>query len=162
MGNIKNRVLLIEEIQFSPIKTERITMRSKKPILLVEDDQVDAMTVKRALKDINVTNRLDIVGDGEEALGFLGEEKNEKPCIILLDLNMPRMNGIEFLKIVKQDDFLKQIPVLVLTTSQEEQDKVESFKLGVAGYMVKPVDYLQFVEVVRAIDLYWTLSELPN
>jgi CheY-like chemotaxis protein len=120
------------------------------------------MTIKRALRDINVTNSLDIAGNGEEALSFLSNEKNEKPSIILLDLNMPKMNGIEFLKIVKQDDLLKRIPVIVLTTSKEEQDRVESFKLGVAGYMIKPVDYLQFVEVMRTINMYWTLSELPT
>ena len=137
-------------------------MRNNKPILLVEDDRVDALTVKRALKELKVTNRLDVVGNGEEALAFLRDEKNEKPGIILLDLNMPRMNGIEFLKIAKQDAGLKRIPVVVLTTSKEEEDKVDSFNLGVAGYMIKPVDYLQFVEVVRTIELYWTLSELPE
>jgi CheY-like chemotaxis protein len=137
-------------------------MRNAKPILLVEDDQVDAMTVKRALKDLNVTNRLDISNHGEEALNFLRNDRNQKPGIILLDLNMPRMNGIEFLKIVKRDESFKRIPVVVLTTSKEEQDRIESFELGVAGYMIKPVDYLQFVEVMRAIDMYWTLSELAE
>jgi CheY-like chemotaxis protein len=136
-------------------------MKSDKPILLVEDDRVDAMTVQRALKDLKVMNRLDIAGDGEEALAFLRDPANERPCLILLDLNMPRMNGIEFLEVIKQDEVLKRIPVVVLTTSAEEQDKLDSFSLGVAGYMVKPVDYGQFVEVVRTIDLYWTLSELP-
>lgn len=137
-------------------------MRSSKPILLVEDDNVDAMTVTRALKEINVTNRLDITNNGEEALAFLRNPEHEKPGIILLDLNMPKMNGIEFLQVAKNDTDLKKIPVVVLTTSKEEQDKVDSFNLGVAGYMIKPVDYLQFVEVVRTIDLYWTLSELPD
>ncbi len=137
-------------------------MRSTKPILLVEDDRVDVMTIKRALKEIRVTNRLDIAGDGMEALEFLRDPENEMPCIILLDLNMPRMNGVEFLEMVKQDEILKKIPVVVLTTSTEEQDKVDSFSLGVAGYMVKPVDYGQLVEVTRVIDLYWTLSELPT
>jgi CheY-like chemotaxis protein len=136
-------------------------VKNNKPILLVEDDRVDAMTVKRALKELKVTNRLDIAGNGEEALAFLKDEKNEKPGIILLDLNMPRMNGIEFLEIVKEDAILKRIPVVMLTTSKEEQDKIHSFDLGVAGYMIKPVDYLQFVEAIRTIDLYWTLSELP-
>ena len=137
-------------------------MRSSKPILLIEDDQADAMTVKRALKEIKVTNRLDIANDGEEALTFLKNPENEKPGIILLDLNMPRMNGIEFLKIAKKDEGLKKIPVVVLTTSKEDQDKIDSFNLGVAGYMIKPVDYHKFVEVVKTIDLYWTLSELPD
>jgi len=136
-------------------------MRDSATILLVEDDRVDAMTVKRALKDINACNPLRVVGNGEEALDFLRDETNPRPGIILLDLNMPRMNGIEFLKIAKQDDQLKQIPVIVLTTSREERDRLESFNLSVAGYMIKPVDYLQFVDVMRAINLYWTLSELP-
>ncbi len=136
-------------------------MRSRQPILLVEDDVVDAMTVARALRDINVTNELHVAGNGEEALDFLRDPSNDIPCIILLDLNMPRMNGIEFLHVVKQDDALKRIPVVVLTSSREEQDRLDSFNLGVAGYMLKPVDYQQFVETVRTIDLYWTLSELP-
>ncbi|MFH1150959.1 MAG: response regulator [Actinomycetota bacterium] len=137
-------------------------MRSDKPILLVEDDLVDRMTVERALKEIHVANRLDMVSDGQEALDFLRDPAREKPGIILLDLNMPRMSGIEFLQVIKQDDILKRIPVVVLTTSKDERDRVDSFNLGVAGYMIKPVDYMQFVEVVKAIDLYWTLSELPD
>jgi CheY-like chemotaxis protein len=136
-------------------------MRNKRPILLVEDDQVDAMTVKRALKEIKVTNPVKLAGNGEEALDFLKDKENDKPNIILLDLNMPKMNGIEFLKVVKNDEAMKKIPVVVLTTSREDQDRVESFSLSVAGYMVKPVDYVKFVDVVKAIDLYWTLSELP-
>lgn len=135
-------------------------MRRDKPILLVEDDEVDQMTVKRALKDIHITNHLDIKGDGEEALEFLKDDRNQKPGIILLDLNMPRMNGIEFLSVIKKDPELMRIPVVVLTTSVEEQDKVNSYNLGVSGYMLKPVDYSQFVEVVKTIDLYWTLSEI--
>jgi len=136
-------------------------MKSNKPILLVEDDEVDVMTVKRSLKDLKVINRLDVAGNGEEAVEFLNEPRNDFPCLILLDINMPRMNGIEFLKIIKQDDRLKRIPVVVLTSSREEQDKMDSFGLGIAGYMVKPADYQKFVEVIRAIDFYWTLSESP-
>jgi len=137
-------------------------MRNSKPILLVEDDSVDAMTVKRAFKDLKVLNSLVHTTNGEEALAYLRDESNKKPCVILLDLNMPKMNGIEFLKIVKADDALKKIPVVVLTTSKEESDIVDSFKLSVAGYIVKPVDYKKFVEAIRAIELYWTLSELPD
>jgi CheY-like chemotaxis protein len=137
-------------------------MRGRKPILLVEDDVVDAMTVERALRDLSIANRLEIVDDGEAALDFLNDPKNQKPCIILLDLNMPRMNGIEFLEIVKRDKSLKGIPVVILTTSKEERDKALSFDLGVVGYIVKPADYMQFIEAVRTIDLYWTLSEIPG
>lgn len=136
-------------------------MKNHKSILLVEDDRVDAMTVKRALKEIKVTNHLAHVENGEEALAYLNDVTQEKPCIILLDLNMPRMNGIEFLNIVKKDDAVKNIPVIVLTTSKDEGDRLESFNLSVAGYMVKPVDYLQFVEVMRTIQAYWSLSEMP-
>lgn len=134
---------------------------TNKPILLVEDDQVDTMTVKRALKEIHVTNPLIHLENGEEAVHYLRDSEREKPCIILLDLNMPIMNGIEFLQVVKHDDYLRRIPVVVLTTSEEQQDKVNSFNLGVAGYMAKPVDYRQFVEVMRSIDAYWTISEMP-
>ena len=133
-----------------------------KSILLVEDDQVDVMTVKRALKEIHVTNPVVNLENGEEALKYLRDPKSEKPCIILLDLNMPIMNGIEFLQVAKQDAQLRRIPVVVLTTSEEQQDKVNSFDLGVAGYMAKPVDYRQFVEVMRTIDAYWTISEVPQ
>jgi len=137
-------------------------MRSSKPILLVEDDRVDTMTVKRALKDLKVTNQLICTINGEEALEYLRNDSNKKPCVILLDLNMPKMNGVEFLRIAKADETLKKIPVVVLTTSEEEQDVVESFDLGVAGYIVKPTNYKKFVEAIRAVDLYWTLSELPD
>ena len=137
-------------------------MRSSKPILLVEDDREDAMTVGLALKDLKVTNRLIHTVNGEEALEYLRSESNKKPCVILLDLKMPKMDGIEFLKIAKADEGLKKIPVVMLTTSKEEQDVVESFKLGVAGYIVKPADYKKFVEAIRTINLCWTLSELPN
>jgi CheY-like chemotaxis protein len=137
-------------------------MKDTRPILLVEDDKVDAMAVMRAIKDLKIRNPLETVGDGEQALEFLRNPDNDLPCLILLDINMPRMNGIEFLKVAKKDDKLRRIPVVVLTTSKEDQDKFDSFDLGVAGYMIKPADYLKFVEVVRAVDYYWTISEIPS
>jgi len=130
--------------------------------LLVEDDREDAMTVGPVLKDLKVTNRLIHAVNGEEALECLKSESNKKPCVILLDLKMPKMDGIEFLKIVEADEGLKKIPVVMLTTSKQEQDVVESFKLSVAGYIVKPADYKKFVDAIRTINLCWTLSELPN
>jgi CheY-like chemotaxis protein len=138
-----------------------LKMRNLMPILLVEDDQVDAMTVKRALKDLNVTNPLVHKLNGEEALEYLRNDGNKKLCVALLDLNMPKMNGIEFLKIIKADEELKKIPVVVLTTSEDTQDKLETFGLSIAGYIVKPADYKKFVEAIRTVNLYWTLSELP-
>ncbi|MES2295538.1 MAG: response regulator [Pseudomonadota bacterium] len=134
---------------------------TNKPILLVEDDQVDVMTILRALKEIHVANPVVNMENGEAALEHLRAAGTERPCIILLDLNMPIMNGIEFLQKIKADDAFKQIPVIVLTTSEEQQDKVNSFSLGVAGYMAKPVDYRRFVDMMRSIDLYWTISEMP-
>lgn len=136
-----------------------------KPILLVEDDQIDMMTVKRALNDLHVTNRVAHVENGEEALTYLNDPASERPCLILLDLNMPVMGGIEFLRVardVNADPRIKRIPVVVLTTSEEQQDKVESFNLGVAGYIRKPVDYQRFVETMRTINAYWTVSEMPE
>ena len=137
-------------------------MRNTKPVMLVEDDSIDAMTVKRFLNDLGVKTLLVRSTNGEEALEYLREENNEMPCIILLDLNMPKMNGIEFLKIIKDDDRLKKIPVIVLTTSKEDRDVVDSFELSVAGYMIKPVDYKQFLEAMRTLHMYWSLSRLPE
>lgn len=143
-------------------------MRNNVPILLVDDDQVDIMTVQRAFKRNNILDPLFVVGNGREALDFLKHqgpysdpEKFPRPGIILLDLNMPVMNGIEFLKVIKLDESLKKIPVIVLTTSKEENDRVESFNLSVAGYIIKPVEFEKFVEAIRVLNLYWTLSELP-
>ena len=137
-------------------------MKSTKTVLLVEDDAIDAMTVQRAFKDLKLTNALDHVTNGEEALDYLRNTSPELPCVILLDLNMPRMNGVEFLRVAKADPDLKRIPVVVLTTSTEDSDVIDSYKLCVAGYIVKPVDYKKFVEAIRTIDLYWTISELPT
>ncbi|MEM1205656.1 MAG: response regulator [Acidobacteriota bacterium] len=136
-------------------------MRSNKPLLLVEDDEVDVLTVKRALRDLGISNSLLVAGNGEDALSLLRDPATPRPSLILLDLNMPRMNGIEFLREGRRDATLRGIPVVVLTTSNQDQDIFEGFDLNVAGYMLKPVDYKKFVEVMRAIDSYWTLSELP-
>jgi len=137
-------------------------VRDCKPILLLEDDTVDAMTVKRALKDLKVLNPLVRTANGEEALAYLQDDNNAEPCVILLDLNMPKMNGIEFLKIAKTDEKLKKIPAVVLTTSKDDQDRILAFQLNVAGFIIKPVDYKKFVEAMRVINMYWVLSELPN
>jgi CheY-like chemotaxis protein len=137
-------------------------MQNNKSILLVEDDQIDAMTVKRAFKDLNICNPLNVVGNGLEAINYLENEENQKPCILLLDLNMPKMNGIEFLRTAREKGILSKIPVVVLTTSAEDQDRIDGYDLGIAGYMIKPVDYMKFVEIIRTINLYWTISKLPD
>ena len=137
-------------------------MKNNRPLLLVEDDRIDAMTVQRAVKDLKITNPVKHVSNGVEGIEYLRNHVNQKPCIVLLDLNMPKMNGIEFLNLVKSDDDLKKIPVVVLTTSNADRDRSESFSLGIAGYMIKPVDYKRFVDVIREIEMYWSLSELPD
>jgi CheY-like chemotaxis protein len=137
-------------------------MKGTETVLLVEDDHVDVLSVKRAFKELKITNPLQVVGNGEAGLEWLRNEHNPKPCLILLDLNMPRMNGLEFLKIKKSDETLRRIPVIVLTSSKGEQELLETFDHGVAGYMVKPANYLQLVEVMRVIDLYWNISEIPG
>jgi len=136
-------------------------MRGTKPVLLLEDDRVDVLSVSRAFKELKIANPLQVVGNGEEGLRYLRDEDNPRPCLILLDLNMPRMNGLEFLKLIKNDEELKKIPVVVLTNSKGDEDMLQSYRYGVAGYIVKPANYLQFIEVVRVIDLYWTISEIP-
>ena len=136
--------------------------KQKRPILLVEDDEIDAMSVQDAFQDNEISNPLVHARTAKEALEMLRDGKISRPLIILLDLNLPGINGIEFLKEIKQDDVLKLIPVIVLTTSKQNSDKVESYKQGVAGYMVKPVNYAQFLNTIRIIDSYWSLSEQPE
>lgn len=136
-------------------------MRSKEPVLLVEDDVVDAMTVSRSFRELSIGNEVVHRVNGVEALEYL-KETDRPPCLILLDINMPKMNGIEFLERVKKSSSHRRIPVVVLTTSNDQRDKLEAYNLGVAGYMLKPVDYRQFVSVVKEIDSYWTVSELPS
>lgn len=137
-------------------------MRNSKPILLVEDDHVDVIMIERAFKKLNVSNPLVNSSDGKEALDYLRNYGNIGPCLILLDLNMPKMNGLEFLKVVKADEQLKEIPIVVLTTSDDPLDIKESFRLGVAGYMTKPADSNKFIEKIEGLNHYWTLSELPD
>ncbi len=136
-------------------------------ILLVEDEPADAHLVRSALKENKVLCNLHHVLDGVEAMAFLKREGEyqsaAQPDLILLDLNMPRMNGREFLAAVKADDELRPIPVVVLTTSDVERDVVASYKLGAAGYITKPVDMDQFVDAIRQLDNYWfVLARLPK
>ncbi len=131
-------------------------------ILLVEDDEVDVMTVKRAFRQNHITNPLFVASDGAEALEQLrGNELPKGRRIVLLDLNMPRMNGIEFLQELRSDKELAATPVVVLTTSNDDQDKVKAYNLNVAGYLVKPVTFTNFCELMVALNKYWSLVELP-
>lgn len=134
--------------------------------LLVEDDQVDVKTVQRAFKKCNISNTLYFAGNGEEALKMLrGEEGVDAvpfPQIILLDLNMPKMNGIEFLQELRNDPDLKSISVFVLTTSDEDRDKIAAYDLNVSGYVLKPIKFDQFLETVKTLESYWTLCQFPE
>ncbi len=131
-------------------------------ILLVEDDEVDVMNVRRAFERNNVSNPLFVAGNGLEALEML--RSNEIPKerrLILLDLNMPKMNGIEFLQALRADPELASLPVVVLTTSNDDQDKIDAYNLNVAGYLLKPVTFSNFCERMATLDKYWTLVEMP-
>ncbi|MGF1635062.1 MAG: response regulator [Phycisphaerae bacterium] len=135
-------------------------------ILLVEDDEIDVMNVQRAFTRNNVTNPLYVASNGLEALEILRGNGAIPPMprerrIVLLDLNMPKMNGTEFLRELRADDNLRSTTVIVLTTSDEERDKFEAYNLNVAGYIVKPVTMPAFVEIMATLNKYWTVSELP-
>jgi CheY-like chemotaxis protein len=136
-------------------------------ILLVEDDEVDVMNVKRAFKKNNISNPLYVASNGLEALEMLRSHNGrpskvpERRRLILLDLNMPKMGGIEFLQVLRSDPELKGIPVVVLTTSNQDQDRVEAYKLNVAGYLLKPVTFSNFLETMATLNKYWMLCELP-
>lgn len=136
-------------------------MNALDPILVVDDDDVDVMTVQMALDELSVTNPLARAADGEEALGYLRNSESTPPGLILIDLNMPRMNGIELLGIIKADEVFKRIPAVVLTTSSADRDVKRSFELGAAGYMLKPVGYEQFLDIMRTLHVYWIYSEAP-
>jgi len=131
-------------------------------ILLVEDDEVDVMNVRRAFAKNHITNPLFVVGDAIEALRKLrsGEIPQDRR-IILLDLNLPRMNGIEFLRELRKDAALSSTPVVVLTTSNDEGDRIDAYHLNVAGYLLKPVTFTAFCDLMAALNKYWTLVEMP-
>ena len=138
-------------------------------ILLVEDNPTDAELTLRALKKNNLANRVQVVTDGAEALEFIfasgvyeGRDINHRPRVILLDLKLPKVDGLEVLRKIKSDERTRDIPVVVLTSSKEEKDRVESYRLGVNSYIVKPVDFNQFTKAVSELGLYWLLlNELP-
>jgi CheY-like chemotaxis protein len=133
-------------------------------ILLVEDDEIDVMNVQRAFKKNNIANPLHVAGNGIEALAMLRDASSAIPKdrrLILLDLNMPRMGGIEFLRELRADPELRSAPVVVLTTSNDDKDRVEAYNLNVAGYILKPVTLASFIETMATLNKYWMLSEFP-
>lgn len=136
-------------------------MNKNKKIMLIEDDYVDALTIKRAFRDIKVENELIIAEDGEKALEML-KDMQEYPQVIILDLNMPKLSGVEFLKIIKKDENLSIIPVVIMTTSKEDEDKLNCYKNGISGYIEKPIDYNEFLEILKIVYDYWMINEFPR
>jgi CheY-like chemotaxis protein len=131
-------------------------------ILLIEDDQVDVMNVQRAFSRSKIANPLQVAGNGVEALEKLrGGEVPLHRLLILLDLNMPCMNGIEFLRELRRDAELRHLPVVVLSTSDDERDRIEAYHLNVAGYIVKPVTFQNFCDAMGTLNKYWQLVEMP-
>jgi CheY-like chemotaxis protein len=138
-----------------------------KRILLVEDNEHDIELTLAALESHNVANEVDVARDGAEALDFLyrrgifADRSKELPVVILLDLKMPRVDGLEVLRQVKEDPELKKIPVVMLTSSREEQDLVRSYELGVNAYVVKPVNFQQFMDSVKQLGCFWAVINEP-
>ncbi len=137
------------------------------PILLVEDNPDDVILTKRALKDANIANDVIVARDGVEALECLrgegaheGRDTSIMPEVILLDLKMPRMGGLELLKMIRSDESTKLLPVVILTSSKEERDVIESYNLGANSYIQKPVDFDQFAVAVKQLGLYWLLVNI--
>ena len=138
-------------------------------IILIEDNPADVELTLRALKRNRISNRIIVLKDGEEALDFFfarGSYKNrpdQQPKLILLDLKLPKVDGLEVLRVLKSDPKLKMIPVVVLTSSRQETDMVKSYQIGVNSYIVKPVEFEQFVKAIKELGLYWLLlNELPK
>jgi DNA-binding response OmpR family regulator len=136
-------------------------------ILLVEDDPKDVELTLTALEEYNLANEVLVVGDGEDALDYLhcrgafGTRTQGNPAVMLLDLKLPKVDGLEVLKEIKSDEKLKVIPVVVLTSSREEKDMVASYQLGVNAYVVKPVDFHEFVNAIKELGVFWAIINEP-
>jgi CheY-like chemotaxis protein len=143
-------------------------MAKIKRILLAEDNPNDVELTLAALQDCRLSNEVEVVRDGADALDYIyhrGPKYSTRgtglPCVILLDLKMPRLDGLQVLRQIKSDPSLRQIPVVMLTSSREEKDLVESYELGVNAFVVKPVDFDQFVHAIRTLGMFWALVNEP-
>lgn len=136
-------------------------------VLLVEDDEVDVMNVQRAFRRNNIRNPLYVAHNGLDALNMLRGMATPDAAVpqdrrvVLLDINMPKMNGLEFLRELRRDETLKTTPVVVLTTSDADQDRLEAYQLNVAGYILKPITFTTFAEVIASLNHYWAICEIP-
>lgn len=142
-------------------------MNSLKRILLVEDNEADVELTLEALKENNLANEVVVVRNGEEALDFLfrrgkfSDRTPDNPAVILLDLKMPKVDGLQVLKTLKSEERLKRIPVVMLTSSREESDTLQSYSLGVNAYVVKPVDFKEFLGAVKQLGVFWGFVNEP-
>lgn len=128
-------------------------------ILLIEDDEIEVMKFNRVLSALKLSHKIVEANNGEEAIEIL-KVKEVVPDIIVLDLNMPKINGIEFLRILKADDYLKYIPAIILTTSSNRKDILECYRIGIAGYVIKPLKYPDYVDRITKLIEYWSSNEL--
>jgi len=128
-------------------------------ILLLEDDMIEVMKLNRTISSLKLNHKIIEANNGEDALKLL-ENRDELPDIILLDLNMPKINGIEFLSILKKDPILQYLPTIILTTSNNQKDLLECYKLGIAGYILKPLKYEEYVSKMEKLLAYWSINEL--
>jgi CheY-like chemotaxis protein len=155
------------DLKFVPDQAREEHMIDLKMILLVEDSPNDVELTIKALTNHHLANEVALVRDGEEALDYLyrrgpyAERPAGNPAVILLDLKLPKVSGLEVLRQIRSDDHLKQIPVVVLTSSQEEGDRTESYKLGVNAYVVKPIDFHRFVDAVKIVGVFWAVLNEP-
>lgn len=142
-------------------------MHELKRILLVEDNANDVELTLRAFKKYNLVNEVVVTRDGVEALDFLkrkgkyNDRPKGNPEVILLDIKLPKLNGLELLKLIRSDEDLKYIPVIILSSSKQDKDLIDSYKLGVNAYVVKPVDFHEFVNAVKEIGIFWALINVP-
>ena len=130
-------------------------------ILLIEDDMIEVMKLNRSISSLKLNHKIIEANNGEDALKLL-LQKDNLPDIILLDLNMPKINGIEFLSILKKDNTLKYIPTIILTTSNNQKDLISCYELGIAGYVLKPLKYEDYVSKIEKLLAYWSINELKN
>lgn len=133
------------------------------PILLIEDNPMDEDLTRRAFSRRKVVNPIEVARDGEQALGYLNrwQAGEPLPIVILLDINLPKVNGLEVLRQYKTSPFAQRVPVIILTSSAEDQDIQVAYELGANSYIVKPVDFEKFIEVAAQIDVYWNLINVP-
>ena len=146
-------------MHFCSFPNLKLVITRKMNILLIEDDAIEVMKLERAISKLGVAHQLIKARDGEEALNLL-QAGGSLPDVVFLDLNMPKINGIDFLKILKADDRLRFLPTVILTTSANRKDILECYKIGVAGYLIKPLKYDEYVNKIKIALEYWSINEL--